>query len=81
MFNQSDVRRKVERALETAIQFKISDNPNKDPDNIMKDSLADFNKHFESVYKIDSVKLTKDVIDISLVKDKGFYSDEETVCV
>jgi isocitrate dehydrogenase len=78
MINTSDTRRKVERALASAIEDKIQQFPMKDPENIVKESLLEFNKHFAGVYKIDSIKRTKDFLGITISKDRD-SGDQELV--
>jgi isocitrate dehydrogenase len=70
MINTSDTRRKVERALASAIEDKIQSHPMVDPEDIVKSSLAEFNEHFAGVYKIDTIKRTKDFLGITISKDK-----------
>jgi hypothetical protein len=81
MDNITNIHKLIKRALEKAVQLKIDEQKNRDPKEVIAESIAEFNKYFAGVYKIDSFDFTKDMLEVSLSKnyDLGNSGDGELV--
>ena len=78
LISEEEVEHLVKNSLEKGIQLKIDSSPDREPEDVKNESLTEFNRWFNGVYKIDNIRINKDHVDIVIKKDRdgGLYEGE-----